>query len=296
MDRLKLHFRYAAALIMMVLFSSRLLAEGNSPFMIAPRQANALGGKDFAAAVEFLDLAAREGAIYSEIRRGNIPNYLRRGVTITKLMELDSQLYEVSIDVLPDYLSIGSDADHFLMPMTPMLAQRIADDLGGVLPTRIMVDMIWEAAEVKLEPDPIPPSPEMVSIAVFRDHDNKVQNARKKRLKDHPLGDLVSGTKKDIILTNRIAEKPSKVFIYGWHHQDGKPIQPAYGGHVNWYADYSHGIRIVAETARVNGQTMKITEILKDPQLFQLLSDEDKPMTVTRYDSSPENYPGPKTR
>ena len=28
-------------------------------------------------------------------------------------------------------------------------------------------------------------------------------------------------------------------------NQDGKPIQPLYTGHVNWYVDYSHGVRLV---------------------------------------------------
>ena len=40
-------------------------------------------------------------------------------------------------------------------------------------------------------------------------------------------------------------ERPNRVAIYGWHYLNGQPIQPTYAGHVDWYIDYSHGIRPV---------------------------------------------------
>lgn len=32
--------------------------------------------------------------------------------------------------------------------------------------------------------------------------------------------------------------KTNRVTIYGWHKLDGKPIQPLFTGHVDWYVDY----------------------------------------------------------
>lgn len=258
---------------------------------IQDRQTNALQGERLAASLEYLGLVEREVIILSEIRAGNIPNYLRVLVPVQVTENIDGQNYDLTLFVMPDYLSLGSDEDHFLIPMTPMLAQRIADEVGGILPTPRMVDLIWEAAPLKLAPQPIPPSPDMVTVGVFRDHNIKVSISRKAELEAHPLGTLVSGHKKDIVLSNRIASSPDKVMIYGWHYPTGKPIQPLYGGHVNWYADYSHGIRIVLDKCVLNGETSSVSQILTDPVLYQLLSDEEGPMKQTRYDTSWSNYP-----
>src|SRR5205085_10115056 len=58
-------------------------------------------------------------------------------------------------DVMPDYLSIGSDADFVRIPMTPYTAQAFCDAFGFVLPTRKMVNDIWAAATTHLDPRPL---------------------------------------------------------------------------------------------------------------------------------------------
>ena len=40
------------------------------------------------------------------------------------------------------------------------------------------------------------------------------------------------------------------------------------------YADYSHGIRLVSETAVVDGKTRSVYDVLQDPVLSKVLSDE----------------------
>ncbi len=249
------------------------------------------GGDTFAFSVQTDELIDRENAILSEIKQGNVPNFLRNPIPVQSSKTIMDSLYECTFYVMPDYLSIGTDSDHFLMPMTPILAQKIMDQINGVLPTRKMVDLIWKASTVKLGPLPIAPSTAMTTIPVFDQHNNMVEYYRNNLLEEHPLGELVSGHKKDVILSNRIAENPKKVVIYGWHYPDGTAIQPLYSGHVNWYADYSHGIRPVLSICQVNDTTMAISDILRDPILYQLLSDEIGPMTVMRYDTFTSNYP-----
>jgi len=258
---------------------------------ISPRQDTALPGSTFARAIESLELAQREDVIFNEILRGNVPPFLRQLVAIETHAVIHDTTYHLTFFVMPDYFSIGSDADYFLIPMTPILAQKVMDQVGGTLPTRKMVDLIWAVSAVKLTPVPIPPSPAMVSVEVFRQHDSLVKADRFKFMDDAPLGSLISGHKKDVILSNQIATKPNKVFIYGWPYPNGEPIQPLYGGHINWYADYSHGIRVVLRQCLLNNTVINISEILKDPILFQLISDEAKAMAITRYDTSPSNYP-----
>ena len=90
----------------------------------------------------------------------------------------------------------------------------------------------------------------------------------------HPLGALVAGDKKDVVIAAKLSGTPGKVAIYGWHQANGKPIQPLYTGHADFYADYSHGIRLVQLTLGVNGVVKTVPEVLADAALCGLLSDE----------------------
>lgn len=258
---------------------------------INQRPEEALTGSVFASSIEALELAQREETIFSAIKQGNIPSFLRDLIPIETNMTIADSSYSLTFFVVPDYLSIGSEDDHFLMPMTPILAQKVMDQLGGVLPTRKMVDLIWAASEVKLNPEPITPSDAMVTVGVFLDHNSIVETSRSMFMTEHPLGSLVSGHKKDVILSNRIASNPDKVVIYGWHYPNGDPIQPLYSGHINWYADYSHGIRVVLNKCLLNDSVIELTQILSDPILYRLISDETGAMETTRYDTSRSNYP-----
>ncbi len=255
------------------------------------RPLGARTGSEFVETIQSLNLEQREQAIQNEIFGGNVPDFIRNADTITFVDTLAGDVFEVSLLVLPDYLSIGSNDDYVLMPMTPILAQQVMDRMGGIFPTRKIVDMIWNASEVKFKPIPIPPSKDMVTIEVFNQH-NKLLNEQKILPLWHFLvGVLVSGHKKDVILSNHIASYGDKVVIYGWHYQTGKAIQPMYKGHAIWYVDYSHGIRVVYSRCLLNGSIKEVDSILKDPVLYKLFSDEDSPMTVTRYDTSQANYP-----
>lgn len=86
---------------------------------------------------------------------------------------------------------------------------------------------------------------------------------------------LIAGIKKDIIITSQLKTHPGKVAIYGWHLLNGKPIQPLYTGHADWYVDYSHGARLVHQTVIINGKKYSFNEILGNIELQKLICDED---------------------
>jgi hypothetical protein len=93
------------------------------------------------------------------------------------------------------------------------------------------------------------------------------------------LGELVAGDKKDIVIspliyTNLHTRASTPVVIYGWHKADGKAIQPIYNGHAQTWADYSHGVRLVQQTALLDGKPARISDILTNAKLAALLSDE----------------------
>ncbi len=288
----KIQLTYSVVtVVFMTLFYPTGFGRDNFELKITPRHENALSGSAFAESIKSMALAQREQAILDEIKQGNMPAFLRDLVAVETSMTIADSNYSLTFFVMPDYLSIGSESDHFLMPMTPILAQKVMDELGGVLPTRKMVDLIWAASTVKLTPEPIPPSAAMVTVGVFLEHHSIVETSRGAFLSDHPLGSLVSGHKKDVILSNQIASKPEKVSIYGWHYSTGDPIQPLYSGHANWYADYSHGIRFIVNRCLLNDSVLELTQILRDPNLYRLISDETGAMETTRYDTSRSNYP-----
>ena len=94
---------------------------------------------------------------------------------------------------------------------------------------------------------------------------------------------MIAGIKKDVVICNAIKTKPGYVAIYGWHYLTGVRIQPLYTGHVDWYVDYSHGIRLVNTVVRVDGMAMNAYDILNDPILYKLLSDEEGIMSFPHY-------------
>jgi hypothetical protein len=162
------------------------------------------------------------------------------------------------------------------MPMTPQTAQRIADWFQCVLPTRKLVDAIDERAELHLAPHPL--TREREAVGTFFEHHRIIEQQRAGK----PLGLLIAGIKKDIVLTPRIFERPQRLAIYGWRQLDGQPIQPLTIVHWNRYVDYSHGARLIRDTIEHDGKEFKIADLLADPDRCGLVSDEG-PMDPPRY-------------
>jgi len=198
---------FAGALLLAALFTATVVVPAqaqSAAFPLPDRPTDALTGSELEPVLRTMSLTDRENRIFSEITAGNVPDFLRSLTTVTTSRTLNGTEYTLSYHVTPDYLALGSDDDYFLMPMTPVLAQRLANAIGFTLPTRRMVDQIWQAAPLKLNPQPIPPSDQMTTIPVMFTHNNTVQEQRNTHLAQHPLGTLVAGHKKDVILSNRI--------------------------------------------------------------------------------------------
>lgn len=241
------------------------------------RKAYALTGSQFSKLIvdTNISLSAREEMIWQEVKNGNIPSFLRKLSPIEINKVIDIKNYQLLIYTTSDYLSIGSDTDYFYMPTTPMLAQRIANLTHTLLPTKSMVDEIYRQAVIKLEPQPIPPTKAMTTVPVFRTHHEIVLKQLKALGSNYKQGSLTAGNKKDIIISNKIyGQATPRVVIYGWHKLDGKAIQPVYNKHTNTWADYSHGVRLISDIGYLNGKKIKLTDLLKDPILHELLSDE----------------------
>lgn len=233
------------------------------------RPADAPTGSQFHEQITTLARQEREAAVLREITRGNFPDFLRRLKPIrVEATDEAGAKHVATYFVMSDYLAVGTDDDFFRVPLTPQSATVIADAIDGSLITAKVSDDVFAASEIRLEPKPL--TKDRDAVASFWQHHRLIED----QLLGKPRGSLVAGIKKDVVLSNRLREKSHKVAIYGWHHPDGRPIQSLYVGHVDWYVDYSHGVRLMSNQMWVDGQTLKVAHVLKDTHLHKLLSDE----------------------
>ena len=254
-------------LFVIIFFSA---CKSNQLLSTTQRKSNAVKGSAFFHQATTMNWKQRDSFAIAELLAGNMPDFLRTFVPVSISITDSASNKKITavLYVTPDYLSVGTNDDWARIPLTPMSSQQIADSLHSFLPTKKIVDDIYKAANVKLEPVP---------MFAFRDstptmyqHHLIIEGQRKLRK------GLIAGIKKDVVLTEQLkpAGKQNKVAIYGWHYLTGNPIQPVYTGHINWYVDYSHGIRLIYERIKVNGKWMHYNDVAKDPILFRLLTDE----------------------
>ncbi|HHX88982.1 MAG TPA: hypothetical protein GX700_04270, partial [Paracoccus sp.] len=239
-----------------------------------PRRASgAEGGQTVIARLTASAGATRDNAIAQAVITGNIPDFLRQLVPVTfEGAGADGRRARITLCVMPDYLALGSNTDFVRVPLGLPAANLIAERFDMVLPTTRMVDAIHAQASLRLRPSPMTPGSEMVSTGYFLRHNATLETQR--RSAGGALGALVSGHKKDLVLSNRLDRNPGRVAIYGWHRANGQPIQPLSTVHGAGYADYSHGIRLVSRTAYVNGQPVDLRALLGDARYAGLISNE----------------------
>jgi hypothetical protein len=235
------------------------------------RPADAIGGSEFVRRTSGLSNEERDRAVVAELERGNIPSFMAH-LTPVKLAAHVSNGHTVAatIWVTPDYLAIGSDDDFLYVPLTYYSATVIADRFGSVLPTARMVDAIYEQSAHHLTPAPLPAGPLMRSNLYLERHQQRIDQQRA----GLPLGELIAGHKKDLVLSNLLRQTPGRVAIYGWHRAPGAPIQPLSTVHGAQYVDYSHGVRLVSDTVVVDGRPRSIYDALQDSQVAPVLSRE----------------------
>jgi hypothetical protein len=257
-------------------FSAGYLYAGDAPELtrnIPVAAPQALSGSQFAESVLNMDRHEREQTILDQLVAGNLPSFLRKLVPVNLSYRTGTgNTLSATIFVMLEYLAIGSDSDFLRIPMNLHTATAIANRFGFMLPTRKIVDAIYDQSTCRFVPQPLPAGPQMTSTEYYRRH-NEMINKQSQEL-GFPLGALVSGHKKDVVLSNRLVTRPGQIAIYGWHRAIGAPIQPLSTVHGAGYADYSHGIRLVSNKAMIDGKLRPVSEILHDPKLAGILSDE----------------------
>lgn len=240
---------------------------------IPPRSYTAMTGSEFVQYVSGMTNRQREAAIVEQLRQGNLPAFLRALQPVRLQRKLDNgRIVTATLCVMPDYLALGRNDDFLRVPLTRYAAMAIAEQFDFILPTPKIVDAIYAQSAYHLPPKPMPPGPQMRSTAYYLSHQRTIE--RQRLTLQAPLGSLIAGHKKDVVLTNRLASKPGHVAIYGWHRRTGLPIQPLSTVHGSRYADYSHGVRLVSDTVWIADRAWSAHEVLRHPLLAKVLSRE----------------------
>lgn len=237
-------------IILLVVLPADTLGMPNLP----DRPDHAVSGSAFLMSHPYWTFAERQEAAVAELIRGNLPDHLRQLVPVPLPLGGDRV---ATIWVTTDYLAIGSEEDFVRMPLSLPSAREVASAFGMLLPSPEIVDAVYQAAEIKLRPQPMIPGPDMRSSAYYLEHNLIIDT----QLNGHVPDRLVAGHKKDLVVTDELIDRPDRVAIYGWHRAVGRPIQPVYLGHVDHYEDYSHGVRLVHPIAMVSGKAVPLDRL-----------------------------------
>lgn len=234
-----------------------------------------------------LSLPERETQLEAWFVEGRLPQFLRALVRLT-LTGLDARGRErtLSLQALPDYLAIGTDEDHVRVPMSPRLAQVLANRWKLVLPTPRLVDELHARAATRLDAHPLAYKHQKIeTLDAVLEHEALVAAERLAKLGQAPLGALVAGHKKDIVLTTQLArpEHQGRVAVYGWHGHGDRAQQGLSLVRTADYVEYAHALRLLAPQCEVDGRPFALREVMQDAALHKLVSDEGPVPTTLGY-------------
>lgn len=233
-------------------------------------------GSEFAQSIATLDGFAREQRIRDALAARNVPWWASPDrfleVSVKRVLS-DGLVHQARYRVSSDVASIGTEAP-FRVPMYPNTAQWWADENRAILPSRQMSLDIWRSSDAKVEPHPYAPTDG--GFANQRTarwiESNAFIDAQLAKMGASPGTALIAGDKKDVVIGPGL--DGSKVAIYGWHRPTGAPWQPYATPHPWDYSDYSHGVRLIARDALVDGRPMDLVDVFQDRMLSALVSDQ----------------------
>ncbi|MCE9624906.1 MAG: hypothetical protein K8R69_05555 [Deltaproteobacteria bacterium] len=255
-------------------FVEKVLGVDLEKFKTNPRQLGTLSKVD------------RENAILEQIELGNIPEFLRRPKAVI-LKGPDGG--EVKTYVMPDYIAIGSNEDFIRVPLSPILAQALARKYDLSLPTKTIVEETYSQAGKRIVGPSYSHPEEFEANSAYLDSSGfylRSDQDIKSQLQGVPLGTLVAGGKKELVVSPHVAIRfagapaSEAIDFYGLYDSDGIPIQrtPGHGREGGYrHTEYALGVRfvspvVVVTTASGDRKVMRMDEALRDPEIAKMMN------------------------
>jgi hypothetical protein len=242
---------------------------GTMPTLPAPPPDGEWTGAAFVQRATGLTGAAREALILEFVRAGAVPP----SVLALRPVTVRERGHTATFWVMPDVLTLGTDADRFRPALTAATAQSAMDALGMVLPTEKIVRATYAAADAKIPLRGLPAPRDTFARHV---ESNAAIAARIARA-GVPETAFVAGHSKDYVIGAPRARNPQHIAIYGGWDAEGTRIQMSSGrAHDLAYRDYSQRARGVAPQVEVDGVVRELRDVLLDPQVSWLLHDDNE--------------------
>jgi hypothetical protein len=252
-----------------------------------------------------------QNALMMQIDLGNVPNFLRQLKKVT-IKNRDGSTIDTY--VMPDVIAIGSDTDYIRVPLMPVVAQMLAKRLNLSLPTKAVVDAIWDEAGKKpgdnnglvgtqlsltdytrdLKKD----GPYVDSFGWSVRHSLDVDSQLREQ--NRPPGTLVAGHQKEMVVTADASNRNSPYFgllhFYGFYDQvgpNGHPVQTSPAHSTTW-TEYSLGIRYASQMVtftdnRGQRRVMSMNEAINNPETSRSLNRVGWQTSQNKNNPIPEN-------
>ena len=141
----------------------------------------------------------------------------------------------------------------YVAPVARADLPALCDAWGCEVPTSALVDAIWRAADLKLNPHAL-----MRNFRIAKDMASPEAYASQRRAIEReiqrvtggrggqqlPSWEILAGTHKDFAIL-----PGGRTDLYGWHLLSGVPIEKGATSHNETYVDYSQGLRLVRRVA-----------------------------------------------
>jgi hypothetical protein len=270
---------------------------------IPERAPDALSGKEFMAKYkECKTPEEKTRLVMEQLAKGNVPPHYRTFETIT----VEKEGHRMQFRAAKHGFCFGTDSDYVEIPLDGPTSKAVADALGCTLPAKWHVDAIdaWGrqhgsyvrffgqqdfAGELGLDPKVVH-GDRMASPEFIEKRNEKVREwARQNGVSPDRL---TFGDGKDVVLPEPGVTPNGRLEIYGGIDFTGHRVQGLSGGvHEAAYYDYSHRIRLIADTVTVDGREMRMEDAMKDPDIARTFGYAARDITAAYpYDAQMQRY------
>lgn len=171
---------------------------------------------------------------------------------------------------------ILDDNSRFRFQVNAHLAQLCADALNASLITSKISDLAYQQAKIKLAATTLPAGPDMVTTSKSKKWNVEVEKKR------NGQEGLLRDCGKAWILSNQLGQYPNVAINYGFYdpkapyaNKFGTRMWQTIGSrHDSAHTDYSQTLILMSKVCQVDGQDMKIQEVMQSHELAGLISDE----------------------
>lgn len=218
------------------------------------------------------DAVAREEAMVAAVEAGSAR-------VLWGTVESKWKDHVATIPVMRDVLAVGAEDDFVRVSVNYSTAQRIAELLNAQLLTPHVADLIYDHADVRIQPQVQAwwQDNSMSRVDRMREYDGIVRRALGAvgATSDARLANLG----KHWVMTKLLLEPvhAGRAANYGWHKGPTSAagvLQPLETGHDLVWVDYSQMVQLMGQVMTVDGESMRTADVMMSTELFGLVSSD----------------------